>query len=268
MSLHGPFEVLDFSEILRLLASKGETGRLEVFAAGVVARLYLASGRLTWAEVEERHPTVPSETGPDDPLVDACARFVHCDRGSFDFEPGAKSPSGSYVEAEVERTLALARLRAAEWREVAVVVPSLEVHPSLMPDVADEPVILTRDMWRLVTAINGRRSVSALARMTGLSTFAVCRLLKRLIDGGAVTVNDQPKAAIEASQIEEAADQAEEGLIKIIFDRPDVEVEGREADEENGSRSDAMADPEKGAETDGEPRRERRAPGERSAGKG
>lgn len=268
MSLHGPFEVLDFSEILRLLASKDETGRLEVFGAGVAARLYLANGRLTWAEVEERHPTVPSETGPDDQLVDACARFVHCDRGSFDFEPGLKSPSGSRVEAEVERTLALARLRAAEWREMSVVVPSLEVHPSLLPDVVDEPVILTRDMWRLVTAINGRRTVNALARMTGMSTFAVCRLLRRLIDRGAVTVNDQPKAAIEASQIEEAADQAEEGLIKIIFDRPEGEVDGGQADGANGSDSDATSDTEKGAETGRDHRRERPAPGERPAGRG
>jgi hypothetical protein len=266
MSLHGPFEVLDFSEILRLLASKGETGRLEVFAAGVVARLHLTGGRLTSAEVEERHPTVPSETGPDDQLVDACARFVHCDRGSFDFEPGVKSPSGSSVEAEVERTLALARLRAAEWREMAVVVPSLEVHPSLMPDVVDEPVILTRDMWRLVTAINGRRTVNALARTTGMSTFAACRLLKRLIEGGAVTVKDQPTAAIEASQIEEAAEQTEEGLVKIIFDRPDVDVEGGQADAANGSDSDVTST-QKGDETDGDDRRQRPAPGEPSAGR-
>jgi hypothetical protein len=265
MSLHGPFEVLDFSEILRLLASKGETGRLEVVGGGVTARLYLARGRLTWAEVEERHPTVPSETGPDDQLVDACARFVDCERGSFDFEPGLKGPLGSCAEAEVERTLALARLRAAEWREMAAVVPSLELHPSLVPDVVDEPVVLTRDMWRLVTAVNGRRSISALARMTGVSTMAACRLLRRLIEVGAVTVDDQPKAAIEASQIEEAADQAEEGLIKIIFDRPEVVVEGAQGDEANGGDSGVTGSseehhslksgPEKGAETDGGRRR-------------
>jgi hypothetical protein len=94
---------------------------------------------------------------------------------------------------------------------------------------------------------------------------AACRLLRRLIEVGAVTVDDQPKAAIEASQIEEAADQAEEGLIKIIFDRPEVVVEGAQGDEANGGDSGVTGSseehhslksgPEKGAETDGGRRR-------------
>ena len=237
MLLHGPFEVLDFSEILRLLATKSETGRLEVAAVGTAAKLYLARGRLTWAEVEERHPTMPSDTGAENPVVEACARFVYCERGTFEFEPGVTTPAASKIEAEVERTLALAKARADEWRQIAIVVPSLDAHPSLAPEVPTEPVILSRDLWRLVAAIDGRRSVGALARVTGMSTFAVCRLLKQLVEGGVVKVADQPKATLVARPVDEAVDSVEEGLVKVFGDQPGKPPGGKEVDKPAGNES-------------------------------
>jgi hypothetical protein len=255
MVLHGPFEVFGFSEILRLLATKGATGRLTVGTTGSTAKLYLDKGRLTSAEVEERHPTAPAETGVNEGLVDACARFVHCERGSFEFEPGLASPSASdTTEAEVERTLALARVRAEEWRRIAVVVPSLAAQPSLEPEVLDEPVILSRDQWRLVTAIDGRRSVMSLARVIGMSTLGVCRLLTELAGEGAVRFTDQPRAAIEAWQVEEAEDQSEEGLIKLVSDRPEPVIEGGQPDDANGDGSTTVTIPDEDHKLNPDPR--------------
>jgi hypothetical protein len=254
MVLHGPFEVFGFSEILRLLATKEATGRLTVGATGTTAKLYLDRGRLTWAEVEERHPTAPAETGVNEHLVDACARFVHCERGSFEFEPGLASPSASETEAEVERTLALARVRAEEWRRIAVVVPSLAAQPSLVSEVLDEPVILSRDQWRLVTAIDGRRSVTSLARVIGMSTLGVCRLLKELAEEGAVTFTNQPRAAIEAWQVEEAEDQSEEGLIKLIPDRPEPVIEAGQPDDADGNGSNTVSIPDEDHDLNPDPR--------------
>jgi hypothetical protein len=97
-------------------------------------------------------------------------------------------------------------------------------------EVPDEPVILSRDQWRLVTAIDGRRSVTALARVVGMSTLGVCRLLSELAGQGAVKFTDQPRAAIEARKLEEAADQSEEGLIRIIPERPEPAIEGASAE--------------------------------------
>ena len=251
MLFHGPFEVLDFSEILLLLATKAETGRLEVRATGTTAKLYLSSGRLTWAEVEDRPPTIPPGTGADDQLVEACARYVHCERGTFEFEPGAKSPLASETGVDVERTLALAEARANEWRQITAVVPSLEAHPSLVPEVTTEPVILSRDLWRLVAAIDGRRSVHALARVTGMSAYAVCRLLKQLVEAGVVEVGVQPKVTIEAWRVDVADDNqsveegvvVEEEVVKVTV-QPKATIGASQLDEANGNQSGRRQFPE------------------------
>lgn len=254
MVLSGSFEVIGFSEILRLLATKEVTGRLVVGTVGTAAKLYLDHGRLTSAEVEERHPTAPSETGVTEGLVDACARFVNSERGSFEFEPGLTSPSPSDTDAEVERTLALARVRAEEWRRLAIVVPSLAAHPSLVPEVLVEPVILSRDQWRLVTAIDGRHSVTALAHVIGVSTLGVCRLLRELAEAGAVKFTDQPSVSIEAWSVEDAEDRSDEGLIKIIPEPPDAVIEAGQPDEANGDRSITESTPDEDDDSNPDPR--------------
>jgi hypothetical protein len=75
-----------------------------------------------------------------------------------------------------------------EWREIQEVIPSLDSRPRLSPDLRTDSIILDAARWRLVVALDGRRSVREVMHETERSVLDVCNALKDLIEEGAVEV--------------------------------------------------------------------------------
>ena len=198
MSLQGSFDVLGFSEVLELLERKRQSGRLHVLAGGVAGHIYLRDGHLTGAESGDY--TTPSTAGEARTrLEELCFEFLQCERGVFEFQPRVAAPWATQLSSSVETVLREARQRLIEWREIQAVIPSMDVRPRVVDELVPEAVTLTRDRWRLIAAIDGRRSVHRLARTLGLGTYEVGRLLKSLVDDGIVTIDaERPKASIAA----------------------------------------------------------------------
>jgi len=198
MSLQGSFDVLGFSELLELLERKRQSGSLHVRAGGVAGHSYLRDGHLTGAESGDY--TTPSSAGEARTrLEELCFEFLQCERGVFEFQPRVSAPWATQLSSSVETVLREARQRLIEWREIQAVIPSMDVRPRVVDELIPEAVTLTRDRWRLIAAIDGRRSVHRLARTLGLGTYEVGRLLKSLVDDGIVTIDaERPKAAIAA----------------------------------------------------------------------
>ena len=198
MSLQGSFDVLGFSEVLELLERKRQSGRLHVRAGGVAGHIYLRDGHLTGAESGDY--TTPANAGEARTrLEELCFEFLQCERGVFEFQPRVAAPWATQLSSSVETVLREARQRLIEWREIQAVIPSMDVRPRVVDELVPEAVTLTRDRWRLIAAIDGRRSVHRLARTLGLGTYEVGRLLKSLVDDGIVTIDaERPKASIAA----------------------------------------------------------------------
>ena len=198
MSLQGSFDVLGFSEVLELLERKRQSGRLHVRAGGVAGHIYLRDGHLTGAESGDY--TTPANAGEARTrLEELCFEFLQCERGVFEFQPRVSAPWATQLSSSVETVLREARQRLIEWREIQAVIPSMDVRPRVVDELVPEAVTLTRDRWRLIAAIDGRRSVHRLARTLGLGTYEVGRLLKSLVDDGIVTIDaERPKASIAA----------------------------------------------------------------------
>jgi len=196
--LQGTFDVLGFSEVLELLERKRQSGRLHVRAGGVAGHIYLRDGHLTGAESGDY--TTPASAGEARTrLEELCFEFLQCERGVFEFQPRVAAPWPTQLSSSVETVLREARQRLVEWREIQAVIPSMEGRPRVVDELVPEVVTLTRDRWRLIAAIDGRRSVHRLARTLGLGTYEVGRLLKSLVDDGIVTIDvERPKAAIAA----------------------------------------------------------------------
>jgi hypothetical protein len=196
MSLQGSFDVLGFSEVLELLERKRQSGRLHVRAGGVAGHIYVRDGHLTGAESGDY--TTPATAGEARTrLEELCFEFLQCERGVFEFQPRVAAPWATQLSSSVEIVLREARQRLMEWRDIQAVIPSMDVRPRVVDELVPEAVTLTRDRWRLIAAIDGRRSVHRLARTLGLGTYEVGRLLKSLVDDGIVTIDaERPKATI------------------------------------------------------------------------
>ena len=86
MPLAGTFDVLDFGEVLSLLARRSATGRLHVRTVSMQGVIWVAEGRATAAEV---HNSAGGETRHRwrNQIEDICFDALRSPRGSFEFQP-------------------------------------------------------------------------------------------------------------------------------------------------------------------------------------
>jgi hypothetical protein len=185
--LQGTFDTLSLTEVLGLLAQSQKTGALWVEAGSVQGRVYLADGRCCAAESGDVTGPVDSDSELSTRLIDVCFSLVRQQEGgSFRFVvdevPSWPAPSSVPVDEAVS---SLERL-LGEWREIQAVIPSLDSRPRLSPELGTDSIILDAARWRLVVALDGRRSVREVIHETERSVLDVCNALKELIDEGAV----------------------------------------------------------------------------------
>jgi Domain of unknown function (DUF4388) len=187
MSLVGTFDVGDFSDIVNLFERRESTGKLQVRAGSLHAAIRLVGGQAAAAEA--------NNVGWRDikrdwrgALLDICFEILRAGRGTFEFQPD----EGHGVQPEPHVKLAdvtqAAQERLVEWREVEAVIPSLSAVPSLADGLRSESLTFNVEQWRIVVAIDGRRTVSQIGRRLEADPLLVCRLLKPMVEDGAVVL--------------------------------------------------------------------------------
>ena len=98
------------------------------------------------------------------------------------------------VDLEVA-TDELARL-VAEWRDIQAVIPSLDCRIRLADELGVEELVVDRERWQLIVALDGRRSVRDLVRKTNRPVLEVCHAILELVDSGAVNVGPPPAVPV------------------------------------------------------------------------
>jgi hypothetical protein len=191
--LQGTFETLGLAELLGLLAQTRKTGALWLDAGPASAVIYVVDGRSCAAMSNEATDPITDAPTLLVRLVDLCFSVARAEDGSFRF--GVEDAPWSCeetVDLEVVNE-ELARL-LDEWREIQAVIPSLECRLKLSEDLGVEELPVDRERWRLLTAIDGRRSVRELVRKTNRPVLEVCHAVLALVDAGACTVGAPPAA--------------------------------------------------------------------------
>jgi len=193
--LQGSFDTFDFPEVLGMLSRKRQSGKLRMHCGSAVVELYLAEGRLTHAESSDHG--IPVRVADSRPrLEETCFEVLRWDHGSFEFYPNAVPSSGRNLDAPVDSVLSGARRRVEEWERVQLIIPSLDVQPRLVNDLAAAEVTISRPSWRILATVDGRRNGIALARTLGLSHFELSFALAGLVSAGLVEVSTRPKVSI------------------------------------------------------------------------
>ena len=180
MPLQGTFDVLDFSAVLELLSARNMTGRLHVRSRSFAANLFLADGQIVGADQSE-HQAAAVAGDVAQRAQEICFELLGTDRGNFEFHPGKPNgPVGGTV-ISVADALDEARRRLVEWQELQVLIPSLDVLPRLVTELDPGEVTLSRDQWRVLTAVDGRRNLRSIGRAFNMSDFDVCRAMRDLL---------------------------------------------------------------------------------------
>jgi hypothetical protein len=118
-------------------------------------------------------------------------RLFSWTEGDFRFEPDVKPPRESVtIPLSIENVIMEGVRRIDEWSRIRDRIPTLDV----IVRFADQPterakgVNLTPDEWRVFARINGADNIAAIARLTQLSEFDVCRIIYGFIQAGLVEV--------------------------------------------------------------------------------
>ena len=190
MPLQGTFDVLDFSQVLDLLASRNMTGRLHVRGRSFAANMFFADGYIVGADQSE-HQAAAVAGDVAQRVQEICFELLETDRGNFEFNPGrSSSPGGASIS--VKDALEQARQRISEWQELQAFIPSLDVQPRLVTELNPGQVTLDRDQWRVLTAVDGRRNLRSIGRALNLSDFEVCRAMRELLMARVIELDIRP----------------------------------------------------------------------------
>ena len=215
MSLQGTFDTLPVTELLGLLVRARKTGVLRLETESAEGRLWLVSGRCR--AVESGEQTGPTGTPGElqERLADACFAAAHQETGSFRFADGEEPPWPTAYDVAVEDAVAEVHRRLDEWEAIRRVVPSLDHRPRLRPELAGSPITLDAEQWRLLVALDGRRSVRDVVHRTERSVLDVCRAVKDLVERGAVEVAGAEPVPVEPVPVEPVPVEAGSAEMKI-----------------------------------------------------
>jgi hypothetical protein len=201
MPLQGTFDVLDFSAVLEILASRTMTGRLHVRSRSFAANLFLVDGQIVGADQSE-HQAAAVAGDVTQRAQEICFELLGTDRGNFEFHPAKPNgPVGGTV-LTVADALDEARRRLAEWQELQLLIPSLDVQPRLVTELDPGEVTLDREQWRVLTAVDGRRNLRSIARTFNMSDFEVCRAMRNLLTAKVIELDMRQAGIASISEIE------------------------------------------------------------------
>ena len=168
-SLRGSLDDFPVDEVLHFLDAAGRPGRL-VVEGSLPADLLVGGSSLACPEEELDRTTV----------VELLFHLLLVGDGPFTFTPAddVDVTGGWPLVAVVEEV----RARADRWRVLSRALPSLDVVVRLLPCQASAPVTLPAGTWDAVVALDGVRSVRAVALEVGADAFTTMEAVHFLLE--------------------------------------------------------------------------------------
>ena len=204
MSLQGSLETFALPDVLVLLASTKKDGELRVSGAKIDGKIWVEKGQIVHSDIN----------GKERASVDAVFELLRLDDGSFVFEADEAAPARHDPET-IDAVLADAQVRLGEWREIAKVVPNLDVLVDMAEKAPGESVTISASQWRMLKSVAGGSSVAALMAAQELTEFDACKAVKELFEADLIsldlTANPKPAAAPAAHAAPAASGAADKG---------------------------------------------------------
>jgi hypothetical protein len=134
------------------------------------------------------------ETFVREQIQDAVFDLMRWPSGSFSFDMGPDSGIDEAIELSmsVENLIMEGSRRLEEWDAVHRKIPSPDavVAMAAVPGAEDVEVTLKAEEWRLLTLVDGRRTVGDLVEVSGQGEFHTCKVLYGMIGSGLLEVRD------------------------------------------------------------------------------
>lgn len=182
MSFQGSLSELPLPDVIQLVSSSGKTGCFHLTDGDVKGQIYIQEGRIVHAQVEDL-------SGEE-----AVYQLAIWSRGEFFFETGAAVAANTITKTNTNLLMEAAR-RLDEWRVLQKKVPSMDLVPEfVIPEGREGQINLNTSEWLILSKIDGRRSIKAIANASSHSTFEACKILYGLIATNLIRLKEPPAA--------------------------------------------------------------------------
>lgn len=183
MSFQGSLAELALPDVIQLVSSSGKTGCFHLTDGNMKGQIYVQEGRIVHAQVEDL-------SGEE-----AVYQLGIWSRGEFFFETGATIAAQTISKTNTNLLMEAAR-RLDEWRVLQRKVPSMDLIPEfVIPEGREGQINLNTSEWLILSKIDGRRSIKAIANASGNSTFEACKILYGLIATNLIRLKEPVAAA-------------------------------------------------------------------------
>jgi hypothetical protein len=214
--LNGNLEAFTLPDVLRFIASGGVTGRVEITRDEVEGELAVDQGRFVGARLTEED--APSTI---DEALDVAVLLFDGSGGTFNV--AVEEWVGGPLSLTADELVKAVERRRKEWAAVVEVLGSLDESLVIVNELPEgtEQITIRANQWRLLSFVDGRRSVQDVARDAASSVYATAVALSEMATAGLIARghadwDEQPsrkrakKVAIEPDATEALHDLAEE----------------------------------------------------------
>jgi hypothetical protein len=182
MSFQGSLSELSLPDVVQLVSSSGKTGCFHLTDGDIKGQIYINEGKIVHAQVEDL-------SGEE-----AVYQLAIWSRGEFFFETGASVAATTITKTNTNLLMEAAR-RLDEWRVLQKKVPSMDLVPEfVIPEGREGQINLNTSEWLILSKIDGRRSIKAIANASSHSTFEACKILYGLIATNLIRLKEAPVA--------------------------------------------------------------------------
>ncbi len=173
--LSGSLQDKNFPEAFQLAMAYGKSGSLVLKDGEREGRVYLNDGNVV-------HATYGELEGEE-----AFFELSVWNEGQFSYVVGEPLPT-STIKTSGTSLLMEATRRMDEWNLISSKIPNFDVVPHRVSTTASESIRLTKSDWKVLSRVDGKRSIRAVAEAIGLDHFDCGRTVFGLMTLGVLSL--------------------------------------------------------------------------------
>ncbi len=199
MALQGNLQDFELTDVFQLIQLGQKDGGLRINSGADVGAVYFKSGMVI-------HAKTNSLKGQS--AIDA---ILSWEKGRFVFNSNEAAPEHS-VDLPIQQVILEAARRIDELNKIQKLIPSFNVVVKIVevPRAGVEKINLRPEEWKVLSFIDGVRTIKEIALKATISEFDTSRILYGLISSGLVRIMPKPKIETRPKPKEKKKEPKEE----------------------------------------------------------
>jgi hypothetical protein len=182
MALQGSLEDFELTDVFQLIQLGQKDGGLRIQSEDDVGIVYFKGGIVIHAKTNSINGEAAIDT------------ILSWKKGRFVFNPNEETLERT-VELPIQQVILEAARRIDEMNKIQKLIPNFEVIVNIIevPEAGVEKIHLKPEEWKILSFVDGSRSIKAIASKASVSEFETARVLYGLISSGLVKITKQPQ---------------------------------------------------------------------------